>query len=87
MKRIVLMIGLAMAASAWGQGQKPAVEKPAAKAPAAPEAAKPAAQEAAKEPVKRAARETKKSRRQEDARRCLDEASNGAIIKCAEEYL
>jgi len=77
MKRIVLMIGLAMAASAWGQGQKPA----------APEAAKPAAQEAAKEPVKPSARGTKKSRRQEDARRCLDEPSNGAIIKCAEEYL
>ncbi len=77
MKRIVLMMGLAMAASAWGQGQKPA----------APEAAKPAAQEAAKEPAKRVARATKKSRRQEDARRCLDEPSNGAIIKCAEEYL
>ncbi len=78
MKRIVLMMGLAMAASAWGQGQKPA----------APEAAKPAAQEAAKEPAKRAARAMKKSsRRQEDARHCLDEPSNGAIIKCAEEYL
>ena len=77
MKRIILMIGLAMAASAWGQGQKPA----------APEAAKPAAQAAAKEPAKRAARATHKSRRQEDARRCLDESSNGAIIKCAEEYL
>ena len=77
MKRIVLMIALAMAAPVWGQGQKPA----------APEAAKPAAQEAAKEPAKRAARATKKSRRQEDARHCLDEPSNGAIIKCAEEYL
>jgi hypothetical protein len=77
MKRIVLMIGLAMAASAWGQGQKPA----------AAEAAKPAAPQAAKEPAKRAARATHKSRRQEDARHCLDEPSNGAIIKCAEEYL
>ena len=77
MKRIVLMIALAMAASAWGQGQKPA----------APEPAKPAAQAAAKEPAKPAARATKKSRRQEDARHCLDEPSNGAIIKCAEEYL
>jgi len=77
MKRIVLMIGLAMAASAWGQGQKPA----------AAEAAKPAAQEAAKGPAKPAPRMAKKSRRQEDARHCLDEPSNGAIIKCAEEYL
>ena len=85
MKRIVLIIGLAMAASAWGQTQKPAA--PEAAKPAAPEAAKPPAQEAAKEPAKRAARVTHKSRRQEDARRCLDEPSNGAIIKCAEEYL
>jgi len=77
MKRIVLMIGLAMAASAWGQGQKPA----------AAEAAKPAAQEVAKGPAKPAPRMAKKSRRQEDARRCLDEPSNSAIIKCAEEYL
>ena len=77
MKRIVLIIGLAIAASAWGQEQKPA----------APAAAKPAALEAAKEPAKRATRATHKSRRQEDARHCLDEPSNGAIIKCAEEYL
>ncbi len=84
MKRIVLMIALAMASCAWAQAQKPA---PEAAKPAAPEAAKPPAQEAAKEPAKRAARAAKKSRRQEDARRCLDEPSNGAIIKCAEEYL
>ena len=76
MKRIVLMIVLAMASFAWAQAQKPA-----------PEAAKPPAQEAAKEPAKRAAPMVKKSRRQEDARQCLDQPSNNAIIKCAEEYL
>ena len=76
MKRIALMLSLAVASAAWGQAPKPA----------APEAAKPPAQEAAKEPAKPAPM-AKKSRRSEDARRCLEQPTNTAIIKCAEEYL
>ena len=50
------------------------------------EAAKSA--EAAKSPPK-AAKMAKKasSKRHQDARHCLQRASNDAIIKCAEEYL
>ena len=76
MKRIALMLALAVASAAWGQAQKPA----------APEAAKPPAQEAAKEPAKPAP-VARKSRRSEDARHCLDQPTNTAVIKCAEEYL
>jgi hypothetical protein len=41
---------------------------------------KPAAKEAKKAPVHT-------SKRQEDARHCLDKGSNTEIIKCAEAYL
>jgi len=46
------------------------------KKPAAAEAAKPAA-----------AKKTSSAKRQQDARHCLNETSNVAIIKCAEAYL
>jgi hypothetical protein len=68
-----------------------AQDKPAAK-PAAPDAAKPAAQEPAKPAVvaaKPAAPMTasRRARRAEDARHCLEKATNNDVIKCAEEYL
>lgn len=61
----------AILVSGWAFAQAP-VPKPAA------EPAKPVAE--APKPVK-------KSRRSEDARKCLEEPNNNAIIKCAEAYL
>jgi hypothetical protein len=58
--------------------------------PAAPEAAKPEAQapaKAAPQLAKATRMSAKKSRRAEDARHCLEKASNNEIIKCAEEFL
>ena len=62
-----------------------AQDKPAA----APEVAKPeAVKEAAKPtPTKSAASKKGVRRWNEDARHCLDKASNTEVIKCAEEYL
>lgn len=77
MKKIVLLIALFAASSAWAQA--PAQKKE----PAKPQAAKPAPmKEAAKGPAV-----AKKSKRTEDARHCLERANNTEIIKCAEEYL
>jgi hypothetical protein len=53
-----------------------AQDKPAAKEPAKPAVA-----------VEKSASVTKKSRRAEDARHCLEKASNNEVIKCAEAYL
>jgi hypothetical protein len=80
MKRIVLVVCLALGAHAWAQAPKPA-------APAV-EPAKPAAPEAAKPPVHAAAKPRKPNpKRNEDARHCLEKTSNTEVIKCAEEYL
>jgi len=79
MKSIVFLAALAFASATWAQADKaPAKEaaKPAAAAEAKPvaAAAKPAAQ-------------AKKSRRNEDARHCLEQPDNNAIIRCAEAFL
>lgn len=71
MKKTALILALAMALPASAQ-----TEKTPAK-PAAQEVAKPAAHK----------RVAKKNRRSEDARHCLEKASNTEIIKCAEVYL
>jgi hypothetical protein len=73
MKRMILLVALAVASPAWAQA--PAQKEAAKPAPAA----KPAA--AAKKSV------AKKSRRSQDARHCLQRGDNNAIIKCAEEFL
>lgn len=73
MKRLVLLIAFAIAASAWAQAP---VEKKAVQVTT--KAAKP-------KPVKQAA--AKKRRWHEDARHCLDRPTNTEIIKCAEVYL
>jgi len=85
MRKIVLTLALALALPTWAQTDKaPAATAPAPEKPAAqPEPAKPEAAKA--EPRKRMA--TKHPRRFEDARHCLDEPTNTAIIKCAEAYL
>jgi hypothetical protein len=51
------------------------------------EAAKPEAKRASAAQTKRAAANEGKSRRHQDARHCLDQPSNAAIIRCAEAYL
>ncbi len=81
MKRTALLAVLALLASpAFGQAAKPQADKPQA----AKEAAK-APKEAAKPTM--ASAEGRKSRRNEDARHCLEKSSNTEIIKCAEAYL
>jgi hypothetical protein len=82
MKRIVFLAMLALAGGAYAQAEKPAAAKPEATKPEAPKpaAAKPAAKGAA-------VAKKHSSRRNEDARQCLERATNDAIIKCAEEYL
>ena len=77
MRHIVLIAGLALAAAQAGAQDKPA---PEAAKPPAPEAAKPAPK-----PAPAAKKHT--SKRNEDARKCLELEGNTAIIKCAEEYL
>ena len=78
MKKITFVLALAVATAAWGQ------QKEAAK----PEAAKvePPKVEAPKVQKKKAA-VANKTKRQQDARHCLQRGDNTAIIKCAEEYL
>jgi len=73
MKRIVFSVLLAVAFPVFGQA------KPEAKAEA--KAVEPKA--AAKPAVARKA----SPKRHEDARQCLERATNNEIIKCAEEYL
>jgi len=77
-KKITFVLALAVATAAWGQ------QKEAAK----PEAAKvePPKVEAPKVQKKKAA-VANKTKRQQDARHCLQRGDNTAIIKCAEEYL
>lgn len=84
MKKFALIAALALAIPAWAQDAKPPAEpaKPAAQeAPKAAEAA-----EAAKPKAPRKI-QPHPSRRQEDARHCLEKGSNTEIIKCAEAYL
>lgn len=77
MKHKVFLAAVLVSTLAFAQAPAPA-PKPAA------EAAKPAPAVAAE--VKPAA-EPKKTRRNEDARHCLEQPSNNAVIKCAEAFL
>jgi hypothetical protein len=74
MKRLAVVLALALVVPAWAQEQKPAAAAPADKAVAEK-----------KEPTRVAKKPNPK--RQEDARHCLDKPTNTEIIKCAEEYL
>jgi hypothetical protein len=83
MKRIVFSVLLSAAGAVVAQAPAPAAPQPEPikaepikPGPAKPEAAKPKAA-----PAKHT------NRRSEDARQCLDKATNTDIIKCAEEYL
>jgi hypothetical protein len=82
MKHIVFFAALTLASAAFAQAQKPEPVK------AEPIKAEPARAEAAKPKASKSAAVAKKhSRRSEDARQCLERATNNEIIKCAEEYL
>ena len=76
MKQIIFSVIISLAMPAWAQA-----DKPVAKEPAKPVAEQPPKQAAAR-PRKPGPR-----RWNEDARHCLERASNTEIIKCAEEYL
>ena len=85
MKPIVFLAIMLLALPAFGQ-DKPAPTPDTAK----PEAAKPEAvkDEAVKPAPTKSAASRKGARRwNEDARHCLEKASNTEVIKCAEEYL
>jgi hypothetical protein len=77
MKRIAWVAALVMVFSSpvWAQAAKPAAKEAPKEAAAKATEAKPAAVAA------------RKSRRNEDARHCLEQPTNTAIIKCAEAYL
>ena len=78
MKKAILAATLALAASVWAQAPE---QKAVAATPT--EAAKPAPKaNAAKATARKAT-----ARRHEDARHCLDQPNNEAIIRCAEAYL
>ena len=71
MRKIILLAALALAAGALAQEQKKEETRPAAE-----DKPKPAA--VAKKPS---------PKRHQDARHCLEKASNTEIIRCAEAYL
>ena len=75
MKRLVCIAAAAAFAFATSVGAQPA--KPAAPKP----------QPEAQKSDKKAPPAAHKSRRNEDARACLERGSNTEIIKCAEAYL
>jgi hypothetical protein len=86
MKRLVCIAAaaaFAFATSAGAQGAKP----PASKAPASKPTTVPKPQAQAQKSGKQPPAAAHKSRRNEDARACLQRGSNTEIIKCAEAYL
>jgi hypothetical protein len=82
MKHIVFFAALALSGAALAQAPAadPVKAEPIKAEPAKAEPAKKAA-------AKPSAMAKKNSRRSEDARQCLERATNNEIIKCAEEYL
>jgi hypothetical protein len=98
MKQVAVLALLALFSSVPVLAQAPAA-KPAAPAPAAKPAvpaaepvapaasAVPAEKSAGQESVKLAAGKGGRSRANEDARECLQLATNTEIIKCAEKFL
>jgi hypothetical protein len=81
MKTLILLAAFAVATAGWAQEQKKEEAKPAAQ-----ESAKPAAPQESAKPAP-LAKKKPSPRRFQDARHCLEKASNTEIIKCAEAYL
>lgn len=80
-------MALALASAAWGQQKEPAKPEAAKPEAANPEAANPEAAKTEPPKAQKKAALAKRSKRQQDARHCLQRGDNTAIIKCAEEYL
>jgi hypothetical protein len=81
MKNILFCLSVILCTSTWAQAPKPEAKPAPGPAPVQSAAAKPA-------PVlQAAAKPAAKSRRGQDARHCLAQPSNTAVIKCAEAYL
>jgi hypothetical protein len=79
MRKIALLLALALVMPAWSQDKPAAQESEKTESPKA-ETAKPA-------PEKKPGAKKKHTLRNDDARHCLDKPSNTEIIKCAEAYL
>jgi len=82
MKQIAFSVMMLVALAAGAQDKPAAAPEATPKPEAAKEAAKPAPTKSAASPRKAGPR-----RWNEDARHCLERASNTEVIKCAEEYL
>jgi len=78
MKIIVLLAAAAVAWPVWAQAPVEAQKQADAEKPAATPA------KSAKAPK---AHKASAAKRQQDARHCLQQPNNDAIIRCAEEYL
>jgi hypothetical protein len=85
MKKTALILALAIVLPAWAQDKAADADK-AAEKPAAAQEAEKSEPPKAEVPAKPAAKKHS-SRRNEDARHCLEKDSNTEIIKCAEAYL
>jgi hypothetical protein len=85
MKLIVFSVLLSVAGAVAAQTPAPAAPKPEPIKEQPIQAAPAKSAQAAKPTAAKPAKHT--NRRQEDARPCLDKATNTDIIKCAEEYL
>ena len=81
MKHIVFLLIALLAAPAWAQTPKEPAKAEAVKEAPKPEAAKPAATAGTGPKI------PNPRRWNEDARHCLERASNTEVIKCAEEFL
>jgi hypothetical protein len=84
MKTATLILALALAVPAWAQAPSEA-DKTALTTQE--EAAQSAEKQAKSEAPAKHSAARQHSRRMEDARHCLEEPTNTAIIKCAEAYL
>ena len=87
MKKFALIAAFALAMPAWAQQAKPPAEPAKPAAAEAPKAEAPKVQAEAARPKAPRKIPVHPSKRQEDARHCLDLGSNTEIIKCAEAYL
>jgi hypothetical protein len=81
MKIIVLLAAAAVAWPVWAQAPVEAQKQAEAQKPVATPA------KSAKAPKAQKVHKATVAKRQQDARHCLQQPNNDAIIRCAEEYL
>jgi len=88
MKQIAFLAIMLFAFPGFAQDKPPAAPESAKPEAAKPEAAKPEPMKEAAKPAPTNSAAKKGQRRwNEDARHCLERASNTEVIKCAEEFL